>query len=184
MKWASLLRKTQQCERYCTNYIIWGKFSIKFVRKIELDSTDVLVRVSKEGSWRQNTLETFSHFSNVDFKILNLAQWLWLSWQSGRFRHQRSAVQIPSSAKFVLNTVYLIVFLYSKCWSISHSICVFLYLSLFLPLVTCLSFLFQVLYLTVSLSLPWLSLRLFICLSYPACFLFNFGHIKLNFGLH
>ena len=105
MKWASLLRKTQQCERYCTNYIIWGKFSIKFVRKIELDSTDVLVRVSKEGSWRQNTLETFSHFSNVDFKILNLAQWLWLSWQSGRFRHQRSAVQIPSLAKFLLNIV-------------------------------------------------------------------------------
>ena len=27
-------------------------------------------------------------------------QWLWLSWQSGCFRHQRSTVQIQSSANF------------------------------------------------------------------------------------
>ena len=26
--------------------------------------------------------------------------WLWRSWQSGRFRHQRSAVRIPTSAIF------------------------------------------------------------------------------------
>ena len=32
-------------------------------------------------------------------------QWLWLSWQSGHFRHQRSAVRIPSLAKFILNIV-------------------------------------------------------------------------------
>ena len=28
--------------------------------------------------------------------------WLWRSWQSGRFRHQRSVVWIPTSAKFYL----------------------------------------------------------------------------------
>ena len=28
-------------------------------------------------------------------------QWLWLSWQSGCFQYQRSAVQIQSSAKFI-----------------------------------------------------------------------------------
>ena len=32
-------------------------------------------------------------------------QWLWLSWQSGRFRQQRSAVQTQSSAKFLLSIV-------------------------------------------------------------------------------
>ena len=30
-------------------------------------------------------------------------QWLWLSWQSSRFRHQGSEVRIPSLAKFILN---------------------------------------------------------------------------------
>ena len=29
------------------------------------------------------------------------AQWLWLSWYSGRFRYQRSAVRIQSLAKFI-----------------------------------------------------------------------------------
>ena len=32
-------------------------------------------------------------------------QWGWLSWQSGHFSHQRSAVRIPTSAKFLLNFV-------------------------------------------------------------------------------
>ena len=35
-----------------------------------------------------------------------MGQWWWLSWQSGRFLHQRSAVWIPTSAKFLLNNVY------------------------------------------------------------------------------
>ena len=29
-----------------------------------------------------------------------LGQWLWLSWQSGRFRYQRSAVRIQTPANF------------------------------------------------------------------------------------
>ena len=35
-----------------------------------------------------------------------VGQWLWLSWQSSWFRHQRSAVRIPSFSKFLLNIVY------------------------------------------------------------------------------
>ena len=35
-----------------------------------------------------------------------VGQWLWLSWQSSRFRNQRSAVRIVSLAKFLLNIVY------------------------------------------------------------------------------
>ena len=31
--------------------------------------------------------------------------WMWLSWQSGCFRHQRSTVWNPLSAKFILNVV-------------------------------------------------------------------------------
>ena len=37
---------------------------------------------------------------------LRHGQWLWVSWQSGHFWHQRSAVQIPTSAIFLLNIVY------------------------------------------------------------------------------
>ena len=33
-------------------------------------------------------------------------QWLWLSWLSGHFRHQISAVRTPSSTKFYLQ-IYL-----------------------------------------------------------------------------
>ena len=33
-------------------------------------------------------------------KSKDYGQWLWRSWQSGRFRHQRSAVRIPTSAIF------------------------------------------------------------------------------------
>ena len=57
---------------------------------------------------RKLTSKYFRNFFSLfkrRLKILNLAQWLWLSWQSGRFRHQRSAVQIPSLAKFLLNIV-------------------------------------------------------------------------------
>ena len=31
-------------------------------------------------------------------KLRFVGPWLWRSWQSGRFRHQRSAVRIPTSA--------------------------------------------------------------------------------------
>ena len=33
----------------------------------------------------------------------NIGPWLWRSWQSGRFRHQRSVVRIQTSAKFFEN---------------------------------------------------------------------------------
>ena len=38
--------------------------------------------------------------------MYTLGQQLWFSCQSGRFRHQRSIVQIQSLAKFILNIVY------------------------------------------------------------------------------
>ena len=39
---------------------------------------------------------------NWDIKRLSWAVVVWLSWQSGRFRYQRSVVQIQSSAKIYL----------------------------------------------------------------------------------
>ena len=41
-------------------------------------------------------------------KLTNKISWavVWLSCLSSRFRHQRSAVQMHSSAKFILNNVY------------------------------------------------------------------------------
>ena len=48
-------------------------------------------------------LKNFCRYTNIH----HCGQWWWwLSWQSGRFRHQRSAVRIPTSAKFLLNNVY------------------------------------------------------------------------------
>ena len=38
-------------------------------------------------------------------EIMLLGQWLWLSWQSSCFQQLRSAVQIPTSAKFYLPIV-------------------------------------------------------------------------------
>ena len=37
---------------------------------------------------------------NVHVEMERSGQWLWLSWQSGRFQHQRSAVHFLSVAKF------------------------------------------------------------------------------------
>ena len=55
-----------------------------------------------------------SNFSGIshsaeNFKRLTTkgGQWWWLSWLSGRFRHKRSAVQIPTSAKFYIPIVHL-----------------------------------------------------------------------------
>ena len=42
--------------------------------------------------------------------IKTIGQWLLLSWLSSPFQHQRSAVQIQSSAKFTLNIVYCQLF--------------------------------------------------------------------------
>ena len=43
---------------------------------------------------------TFECTRNREIKQLhNIGQWSWHSWYSGRFRHQRSAVRIQSSAK-------------------------------------------------------------------------------------
>ena len=36
----------------------------------------------------------------------NYGQWLWLSWQSGRFRYQRSAVPIQTPANFYRTFIY------------------------------------------------------------------------------
>ena len=52
---------------------------------------------------------TTKHFTCViQYQVIRKigGQCLWLSWKSGRFRHQRSAVRIQSSAKFLLNIVY------------------------------------------------------------------------------
>ena len=38
--------------------------------------------------------------------FLEFGQWLWLSWQSGRFRYQRSAVRIQTSANFYRTLIY------------------------------------------------------------------------------
>ena len=35
-------------------------------------------------------------------------QWLWLSWQSGCFKHQRSAVRIQSLAKFYMEHLFTV----------------------------------------------------------------------------
>ena len=37
--------------------------------------------------------------------LINQGQWLWQSWQSGRFRHLRFTVQIPTAAKIYLSIV-------------------------------------------------------------------------------
>ena len=44
--------------------------------------------------------------TNSNQRYRQSGQWLWLSWQSCCFRHPRSAVQIQSLAKFLLNIVY------------------------------------------------------------------------------
>ena len=36
-------------------------------------------------------------------------KWLWLSWQSGRFQYQRSAVRLQSLEKFILNICLFII---------------------------------------------------------------------------
>ena len=36
-----------------------------------------------------------------------IGQWLWLSWKSGRFQYQRSAVQIQSLAKIYIYIEHL-----------------------------------------------------------------------------
>ena len=49
----------------------------------------------------------FAFSSNKTFSDLgskkggSYGQWLWLSWQSGRFQYQRSAIRIQSLAKFI-----------------------------------------------------------------------------------
>ena len=48
-------------------------------------------------------LDWFLQFKFFPFLTLNHSPWLWRSWLSGRFRHQRSAVRIPTSAKFFEN---------------------------------------------------------------------------------
>ena len=47
---------------------------------------------------------------NGRIKFLN-GPWLWLSWESGRFWHLRSAVRIPLSAKKILNICLLSIVL-------------------------------------------------------------------------
>ena len=42
--------------------------------------------------------EKSPNVKNPNKKVLNFGPWLWRSWQNGRFRHQRSAVRIPTSA--------------------------------------------------------------------------------------
>ena len=43
-----------------------------------------------------------------------LGQWLWLSWQSGRFRYQRSAVRIQTSAHFYRTFIYCQLYCFEK----------------------------------------------------------------------
>ena len=38
-----------------------------------------------------------------NIKITEAGQWLWLSWQSLRFQHQRSKIRIESSTNFIWN---------------------------------------------------------------------------------
>ena len=40
-------------------------------------------------------------FKDTHIWLPNEGQWLWHSWQRGGFQHQRSAVQIQSSVKFI-----------------------------------------------------------------------------------
>ena len=47
---------------------------------------------------------TYIAFQN--YKKMYQGQWLWLSWQSGRFRYQRSAVRIQSLARFYYEHIY------------------------------------------------------------------------------
>ena len=49
----------------------------------------------------------FGPFKKDNMGSAVYGQWLWLSWQSGQLRHQRSALRIPSSAKYILNIVVL-----------------------------------------------------------------------------
>ena len=51
-------------------------------------------------------LVSFSLNFSVDCNNSTTRQWLWLSWLSGHFRYQRSAVQILSAATVILNIVY------------------------------------------------------------------------------
>ena len=43
---------------------------------------------------------------NTNYQVAG--QWLWLSWLSGRFRHQRSAVQIQSLALFYMEHLFTV----------------------------------------------------------------------------
>jgi len=37
---------------------------------------------------------------------ITVGQWLWLSWQSGSFRYQRSALRIQTSANFYIGHLF------------------------------------------------------------------------------
>ena len=75
--------------------------------------TNLLFRIQKllPSNSCGSTFEDLSFGSSEWFvlwsKLANLyiGQWLWHSWPSARFRHQRSPVQIPTAAKIYLSMV-------------------------------------------------------------------------------
>ena len=82
-----VLAQTSEQSAYVFNQYISTKIVYRQVSSIDQRST------------RENRI------IEADLSASLFCQWLWLSWQSGRFRHQRSAVQIQSQAKFLLNIV-------------------------------------------------------------------------------
>ena len=59
-------------------------------------------RVFVNGSCEPTFRQSQAILTTEDRHRQDVGQWLWLSWQSGCFQFQRSAVRIPSSAKIYI----------------------------------------------------------------------------------
>ena len=75
-----------------------------FIEKIFTGCLLLITNVSQSQVSKQTYL--LGKFLNLRLIKQKRGQWLWLSWQSGRLRHQRSLVQIWSSANFYQAFVY------------------------------------------------------------------------------
>ena len=57
---------------------------------------------------------------HIGSRLCNVGQWLWLSWQSGRFQLQRSVVQIQSSANFYIGHLFVYCKIKKKLPGMAH----------------------------------------------------------------
>ena len=76
------------------------KAAVGFVKQLKISGPEFPVNAT--GRCYRNSITFYNRIK------YNIGAWLWSSWRSSRFRHQRSVVRIQTSAKFFENIcVYL-----------------------------------------------------------------------------